>query len=101
VRLRLASSTGYRRFGVRRDTHLVLEPDPDVGATWAKERLRGCGVWRVSQRTGKDPLAGIVIGGEGGAQPRLVATRPCFTVVSIVGLIGAGLPETASVRRPN
>lgn len=101
VRLRQAPSGDYRRHGVEYDTHLVLRPDGDAGAPWAPERLRGCGIWRASRAAARDPLAGIVIDGGGGAQPRLVATRPCFTVLGIVGCLGAGLPTPASVRRRN
>lgn len=109
VRLRPAPSGDYRRHGVDFATHLVLRPDagaptppPDDGGwQWAPDRMRGCGVWRASGAKTGDPLAGIVIDAVGGAQPRIVATRPCFTVLGIMGCLGAGLPGPASVRRPN
>ena len=101
VVLRPAASADYRRCGVAPATHLVLRPEVDGSAAWSPGELRGCGVWRVSARTARDPLAGIVIGGQGGTRPCLVATRPAFAILGILGFLGAGLPDVASVRRPN
>jgi hypothetical protein len=48
-----------------------------------------------------DPLAGIVCGAGAAAKGCLVATRPCFAILGIMGFLGAGLPEIASVRSRN
>lgn len=111
VRLRQAPFTEYRRHGVVSATHLVLRPVPTEGPAvepsgragnrWPVERWRGCGVWRASSARGGDPLAGIVIDAGGGAQPWIVATRPRFTVLGIMGCLNAGLPEPATGQRPN
>ncbi len=103
LRLRPASSSDYRRCGVTPATHLVLRPDAgdvDIDAE-AFGWLPGCGVWRSSPATERDPLAGIVSGGEAGATGCVVATRPCFAILGIMGFLGAGLPEISSVRSRN
>lgn len=100
LRLRAGTAADYRRHGVTSGTHLVLRSDGEADATDVRERLRGCGVWRATA-AGRDPLAGIVTGGEGGPTPCLVATRPCFAVLGIVGCLGAGLPDVPSVRGRN
>jgi hypothetical protein len=43
----------------------------------------------------------IVIATEAGPQPCLVAMRPCFTILGIVGCLDAGLPGIPSVHTPN
>jgi hypothetical protein len=101
VLLQPAASTDYQRCRVGSATHLVLRPAVDSNDAWSPDGLRGCGVWRVSGRTARAPLAGIVIGGVGGARPCVVATRPAFAVLGILGFLGAGLPEVAPGHRPH
>jgi hypothetical protein len=101
LRLRPASASDYCRCGVTPVTHLVLRPaggaDADLGAE-AVRRLPGCGVWRSSPGSAMDPLAGIVSGGGPWPTGCLVATRPCFAILGIMGFLGAGLPEISAVR---
>jgi hypothetical protein len=101
VTVRPAPPRDYRKHGVDFATHLVLQPERDGGWPWGLDRLRGSGIWRASGGAAADPLAGIVIDAVGGDEPRIVATRPCFTVLGIGGCLGAGLPESAPVRSRN
>ena len=91
----------YAKHGVDFATHLVLRPDGGGGWPWGMDRLRGSGIWRVAGAPPADSLAGIVIDAVGGDEPRIVATRPCFTVLAIAGCLGVGMPEPATVRSRN
>jgi hypothetical protein len=103
LRLRPASSSDYRRCGVTTATHVILRPTGGDG-TGGVERgasLRGCGVWRSSAAVPRDPLAGIVSDIEAEAHGCLIATRPCFAILGIMGFLTAGLPELSSLRSRN